>query len=706
MINKYKNNLQRLMNDDNLVALTVDVSPTVFIDDQAKLHDELDEGIREVSELYWIYLNNRETRKERTLVRTKFDCNTCKRAIENGNIIFIDRNLNKYTAWDGVKGRNKRDKHTARVLSEYLKSRPIINKLYSDRKTFKFGVDENVSETYEMVFEHFVTEVKEKYRYNFVSEARQKTIEYYNDLKDVFERASLEDFESIQNYISISNDSHIKKLELVKEMFIKYHKTENKELWLWFNLSKIFNYYDNSSNKKFSNGVIGQMVVAMIEDKTLNEVVGLYNSMTNINTANTSSRPASVNAVKNLDNDLKKLGYKKDDFLTGTIANISEIPAVWQSGHNELNKEDELLNSMMKSARRGKKRKTVLKKSKSNGIEIGMSNFVKNILPNASKMEMNVGGVKHHRAVFTKQTHGDNNIFGHGNKYGFMYISGKTNPILERVKGAGGNIETPYGFSLSWEGDDDLDIGICHSKKIWDNVCAINNFGNPYKSEFVYYGQKSLPEFGIELDIDANANSIMKKPVENISMEKIVDGYYYIVVNNYNERKGNSGFSLNIRNEGHNRIYNFPTKLADGKICHIMWHVKNGEIIEEEIDSRLIPIDGNNGIADFKIVDKVSISPNFWNGEHGNAHYFFHVDGLKWDKDKKVKFLHNELIHPKLRKLRRVLQSLGDQNEAYIKDDPANNVWLGFDTNKEKTLQLKVKGRNGVTKLYSVNINQ
>ena len=51
MIKKYKNNLKRLMSDDKLVALTVDISPTVFIDDYAILHDgfEGESEIREVS---------------------------------------------------------------------------------------------------------------------------------------------------------------------------------------------------------------------------------------------------------------------------------------------------------------------------------------------------------------------------------------------------------------------------------------------------------------------------------------------------------------------------------------------------------------------------------------------------------------------------------------------------------------------------------
>ena len=138
----------------------------------------------------------------------------------------------------------------------------------------------------------------------------------------------------------------------------------------------------------------------------------------------------------------------------------------------------------------------------------------------------------------------------------------------------------------------------------------------------------------------------------------------------------------------------------------VEWKVFNNKILEENIDSRLIPLNSTtvDTTIEFKTVDKISLSPNFWDKEVGNAHYFFHVVGLEWDKGRPIKFLHNELLHPELRSMRRVLQSVGD--EALITKNPEPNVWLGFDTNVEKTINIKVTDRAGKTKLYSVKVTK
>ena len=723
---QYRTNLINLQANNELVAVEVDISPVAFIDDRGNTyhHSEVtikEDGscfhigtntpLRKVKDFYNRYLQEMESIKYPTETRTLYDCSTCRTAIEYSNIVFIDKKLNMYTAWDNIDTDNEIKNKTAKVLSQYLKEQPIINKLYKSQDIYKFGNRETVSIETGKVYNHFETLISDKYRVVSVDNARNNTIQYYNDLKRMLDNLTKEHFALVRDNVRITNNSHIDKLDKIESFYKEYMEINDvdKAVWLWYNLSRMYVYSDIHSVSILSNTPIGLILNGLVEGESIEEVKGIYeNSVMDVDTYNRTTRVASMSAIQQLDKDLEALGYSRDNFITGTVAEVDEVMSIWSNGDNSSTPRDEVMNRLLRASSSSKRGKQI------NGKPLGMKEFINTVLPEASKVEIGVSEtLKHHRAVITKQTTGDKSIFSHGNMYGYMYVSGRTNAVLERVKEQSGKLDTPYGFSLAWDNfsptqGDDLDIGLLHC----DTPVNINNpvsrYNNPYKYHTVDFNNKSRWHYGMLLDVDANANKVtMEHPVENIAVKHLYDGYYYAVVHNFNRVAGNNGFQLNIRTKGVNRLYRYNKDLGHNKIVVVAtWEVVNGEIVNEEIhpDLEEVNTDINNAVTEFREVTKVTVSPNYWETPKGNAHYFFHVDGLEWDKGRPIQFLHGELLSPELRNVKRVLQTLGEQNP--IEEDPRGKVWYGFDTNVEEEVIFKVTDKNNKIKVYKVLVDK
>jgi hypothetical protein len=68
----------------------------------------------------------------------------------------------------------------------------------------------------------------------------------------------------------------------------------------------------------------------------------------------------------------------------------------------------------------------------------------------------------------------------------------------------------------------------------------------------------------------------------------------------------------------------------------------------------------------------VTLSPNYWEGEVGNKHYFFFVEGCK--NDEKVRPVFNEFLRNELDPHRKVFEMVGGKLEV----QPAASELSGF----------------------------
>jgi hypothetical protein len=107
-----------------------------------------------------------------------------------------------------------------------------------------------------------------------------------------------------------------------------------------------------------------------------------------------------------------------------------------------------------------------------------------------------------------------------------------------RVAQAGGNLKGPIRISLAFSGDDDIDlhVGYEYTTKVRQKKGRSYQNAEEFMSYHVYYGFKDTPH--ANLDVDANATTLMREPCENIVFrKKPPNGKYIIALDNFKERE-------------------------------------------------------------------------------------------------------------------------------------------------------------------------
>ena len=115
-----------------------------------------------------------------------------------------------------------------------------------------------------------------------------------------------------------------------------------------------------------------------------------------------------------------------------------------------------------------------------------------------------------------------------------------------------------------------------------------------------------------------------------------------------------------------------------------------GSVMEQEV--------WNLKTGTFVDVTSVMRSPNFWDGEVGNEHLFFTLEGCKVSE--RVHGLFNEFLRPELAEHRKVFEHLGDTYKCEQSvDDQLSG--LGFSMTKAAKVTFAVTSEGG-KKLYDV----
>jgi hypothetical protein len=192
-----------------------------------------------------------------------------------------------------------------------------------------------------------------------------------------------------------------------------------------------------------------------------------------------------------------------------------------------------------------------------------------------------------------------------------------------------------------------------------------------------------------------NVSPTTREPVENVIWpDKIPDGAYRVVVNNYNHRETNNpGFVIEIENAGKVSHFSY-NKIVRGKqdiaVCTV--HMKAGRV--ERIDPGDPAITASNisqekwGLKteQYVRVSAVTLSPNCWGGSAvGNKHTFFVIEGAK--NDEATRGFYNEFLHPRLEPHRKVFEVIGDKTKCQPTDGQLSG--LGFSSTKKESFLVR-----------------
>lgn len=609
--------------------------------------------------------------------RREYDCNCCKQFIRGIGAAAVVNGKNELeSVWDIEVEYPFTE--VVNTLSAYVKSHRIDNTFRYFQKDV--GVDHNLAQQGDTIvkWEHFHYKLPS----GLVNKEPGSLLSQTRAGKEVLERSvkeiSVSTIDLVLDLIdqnSLYRGSDYKhNLVFLKETIEKHkklHSVAKKDAYLWKTA------VSNLGLAKVRNTAIGTLLVDLEKGVELEKAVGSFETM--VAPAN-YKRPTALVTQRMLDDAAKtveQLGI--EDSLYRRHAKVQDVTI------NNVLFADRGIQGNMKGGVFGDIKPTKTSTKKFDKIEeVPVEDFINKILPNAESLELFVSNMHtgNLMSLVAPANSGSKNILKWDNNFSWSYNGGVTDSIKERVKKAGGNVEGYLRCSLSWGNSDDLDI---HVKQ-------------PGKAKTIFFGFKKCGDTLGQLDVDMNAASISKDPVENIvwpRKDRMIEGVYTVVINNYYQRtKDNQGFQVEIETEGLNKIFTFDKNPSCGRnktaIKFEYSKTKGIQLLETKGSET-----GNSkevwGIntEDFVKVDMVMLSPNYWdyNGI-GNKHWFFILDNCKNPED--TRGLYNEFLHGSLDKHRKVFELLGSKLQVPYSEEQLSG--LGFSSTVRNEVLCKVGG--------------
>lgn len=615
--------------------------------------------------------------------RRYYDCNTCKSFILNaGNIIAITPEFEIISIWDNIENTDVSNefKIVSKALEKYIKSCKILSVFKSEEAII--GNEKSLSQSLTF-WNHFYINVPSKSRSINIG----KIIGEYNSNVDVYRRTLTElSLDSAEIVLDLINQNSLYRgtehIENIKE-FIRLKKhhdsldSDKKECFYWIK--------NNIFNIKFRNTVIGTLLTDISNGEELDKAVAKYESKV---APQNYKRSSSLITSKMIDNAHKKvidMGIEKSLYRRHSMLDdISVKDIIFVNKPTRSILENNIFTDLKKSV--NKKHNINFDKVES----INLEQFYK-LIENCEDIEVFVEN-KHINNLFTLTSpvyDNSPNIFKWNNSFAWVYNGNFTDSIKEKVKKAGGNINAYIRFSLEWFNTDDLDL----------HVIEPNN-------NHIFFNKRVSSTTGGFLDIDMNAFTYVKDPVENIVWEnknKLIPGKYKVFVNNYRKRENiDFGFNIEFEYNGESKILSYDKPLKEQENVNVAEFTidNSGNIVDfkpsiksENISKEIWNINTQN----FHKVNIITHSPNYW-GENkvGNKHLFFIINECK--NPDNIRGFFNEYLKQDLNEHRKVFEYLADKTKIDYNDNQLSG--LGFSLTQKNEIILKLSGNfNRIVKL-------
>ena len=603
--------------------------------------------------------------------RTEHDCSCCRNFVKNLGAVVYVKGQEFLSVWD-LLIEDEVYSVVAKAMSEFVKSKSIANHFLVSEENYGAQTTSTKGETWN----HFFAKVPKHFL------VKQNQTNYIGSRKDdvnILRRSILEISDEAVDIVSeliaqnslYRGEEHKGAVTLLSKMKREYKALateQEQEFYLWTNAKP---------NTRIRNTVIGTLLTDISEGVELERAVSSFEAK--VAPAN-YKRPKALVTQRMIDEARKTVEE------LGIEASLSRRYAVREDiSVNDVlfvdgNVKPKLLGGAFDAIKPTKKNVPSL----SNVEDIGIADFLANVLPMASELE-----------VFVKNQHTNNFVslvapehdyadplFKWDNGFSWSYDGEVTDSIKERVKRAGGKVDGDVRVSLSWHNADDLDLAV---------VC--NRTG-----QRMYFGSRHSKLFGCILDVDMNGGSGMNAvdPVENIvwaKSEHMPVGSYSIRVHNWSKRStANVGFEVEVEIEG--KMYSFvhPQDLSNGRAIEIGVITKAGAgniTVSNMVEGSSSAEKWNIKTEDWTPVDLITRSPNFWNGKQvGNEHVFFMLKGCV--NEEGTRGFYNEFLRDELIQHRKVFEVLASSLKVGYNANQLSGV--GFSTTKRDEILVRVKG--------------
>lgn len=615
--------------------------------------------------------------------RREYDCSCCRHFIKSiGNAVII-KNNQVHTIWEFQTG-SSTFQPVVEALDRYIKAHAVSDVYVSKLKAI--GTDHNREEVDGKinVYEHFFLILPDKFvDRSYRSEGDIKGS--FRDVRNVFKR-SLDEIsqEAIETVLELIMQNSLYKGEEWKGVlaeFLRYKRNYEK-----ISESERENYaWEKSVTAgavigKIRNHSIGTLLVNISEGMELDLAVRKYEQI--VAPAN-YKRPKAIYTKKMLEEAQKtveELGYmdslprrfaKLDDITVNNILFSNRDAARRISGN--------VFEDMAAEA-------TINPKRFSKVEEIGIEQFVKDVLPTAKELEVYFEN-KHRQnmvSLIAPQNPDSPSMFKWNNPFSWAYTGNMTDSdIRENVKSAGGRVDGVLRFSIQWNDED-------YNPNDFDAHCESPRFHICFRS-------KMDRSTGGNLDVDIICPQKGKAAVENITWpdkSKMIPGTYKFYVHCFSQNGGRSGFKAEIEFDGQIYSFDYPHSLRQGEDVVVaevtlsrdgVFSIK--ELLPSNISSREVWGVKTN---QFVPVSVVCYSPNYWDEQNGigHRHVFFMLKDCV--NPEMPNGFYNEFLKQELVQHKRVFEALGGKMRVDDVDDQLSGV--GFSTTKRAELVVKVKG--------------
>lgn len=636
-----------------------------------------------------------------------YNCNNDKSFIRRyGNVVAIDEEYNLMSIFDVEASGDFID--TIPQLSQYVKSFPIIDvfiesykfldqevnweRVNKKQEVYQLGVQKTFKQyTKEEVNKFGVVNTKDVYEFNHFhvylpkhfltfDKSVEAVMGEYRDAKNVFKRGldeiSLDTMNLVNDLINQGSLLNATSYQEKLLKFIEFKKQYNslnenqKNNWCW-----VKSY--NLPYSKFRNELIGTLCIELTEGEDLNKACLNWNKRADPANYMKASAPITKKQIEEAKKFVEENGYEESfNRRFAKIEDISIEEILHSNNTNTQIKSASIFDSVKPAVSSQHKRQEFDKVQ-----EIGIEDFMKNILPTATSISAFIDN-KHQNnlvSLFTANIPNSKPMFKWNNNFSWTYSNNLTgvSQIKENVKSVGGKTTGVLRASLQWNDEDtkgivDLDL---HCKTPFTEV----NFRNKRDTKSTAW-------------LDVDMISPKNIGIENITVDDWkINGEYKFYINNYSRHTNFRGFKAEIEVDGNTYNY-FVNKSFTGDIEIATVSISKGII---SIKHHLPLISENNKefwntkAGEFQKVNLVCLSPNFWGDNNvGNKHYFFMLENCK--ADVALRSFHNEYVNGELLSHRKVLEVLASQ--TMIKPSDKQLSGIGFNSTVKDELIVKVEG--------------
>lgn len=630
--------------------------------------------------------------------RTEHDCNMCNNFIRNaGNVVSIVSNQMQ-SIWD-IELSDPVYGNICKQMNEYVLSKSIVNIFFhSEPQVGKQSTPAILANGQAHIFTHFYAPVIAKFYNKDIQNSQHPLRTNAEMLKRAMEELSLNAVATVIDLINQNSiyrgPEHLPTLNTFVTAKTAYDATENKELFAWDNVR-------NFAACRFRNTVIGSLITDLSEGKDLESSVKSFEAKV---APSNYKRPTALITPAMVSNAVAKIKELDiEDSLKRRYARLSDITI------NNVIFADKDVASKMKdplTALLMTQTKTSVP-SFDKVEEISIDDFIKNVVPSASSIEVMLENshLSNFVSLIAPEVSGSKNILQWDNNFSWAYNGGVTDSMRKRVSAAGGRIDGVFRFTHSWNEIEpnqslmDLHVFMPGHKQgttsnVHDNYGSGNRVGWNNRIDHLSGGTQ---------DVDYTEAALKGyAPIENITfpdLNKMPDGTYTCKIHNWSFRNSGGRGKAEIEFNGQVYQYEYPATKNKEWITIAEVTLKNGQfsikhMLPESTSSKQF---WNVSTNEFHKISAMMFSPNYWDeNASGNKHYMFMLQGCK--NPDSIRGLYNEFLSPSLNEHRKVFEILGDQIKCPQSDEQLSG--LGFSSSQRNSLVCKVSGN--VTRMLKI----